>query len=72
MATIITFFLVAVRSILETVTCSYRRRLCLFQQTSLGIYLKLHIHEGSKIRLYAVRVHGVIGRAWPLVGWIRE
>ncbi|GHJ84286.1 hypothetical protein NliqN6_0688 [Naganishia liquefaciens] len=43
----------------------------LVAQTSLGVYLKLHIHEGSKIRLYSVRIHGVIGRAWPIVGWVQ-
>lgn len=34
----------------------------------LGIYLKLHIHEGS-IRPWAVRLHGVVGKAYPVLGW---
>ena len=37
-------------------------------QLSLGIYLKLHIHEQS-IRPYAVRAHGVVGKAYPILGW---
>ena len=37
-------------------------------QLALGTYLKLHIHERS-IRPYAVVLHGVIGRAYPIIGW---
>lgn len=37
-------------------------------QFALGIYLKLHIHEQS-IRPWAVRVHGVVGQAYPIFGW---
>ena len=37
-------------------------------QLALGIYLKLHIHERS-IRPYAVMLHGIIGRAYPIIGW---
>ncbi|KAJ7173687.1 hypothetical protein C8R46DRAFT_1083673 [Mycena filopes] len=37
-------------------------------QILLGIYLKLHIHEGS-IRPWAVRLHGVVGKAYPILGW---
>jgi len=37
-------------------------------QLGLGIYLKLHIHERS-IRPYAVVLHGIVGRAYPIIGW---
>ena len=37
-------------------------------QLALGIYLKLHIHERS-IRPYAVVLHGVVGKAYPIIGW---
>ena len=37
-------------------------------QLALGIYLKFHIHERST-RPYAVVLHGIIGRAYPIIGW---
>lgn len=37
-------------------------------QLFLGIYLKLHIHERS-IRPWAVRMHGILGKAYPILGW---
>lgn len=37
-------------------------------QLSLGIYLKFHIHEET-IRPYAVIAHGVLGKAYPVLGW---
>lgn len=37
-------------------------------QLTLGIYLKLHIHERS-VRPYAVVLHGIVGRAYPIIGW---
>jgi len=37
-------------------------------QLVIGIYLKLHIHERS-IRPYIVPIHGVIGKAYPILGW---
>ncbi|KAF7317830.1 hypothetical protein MKEN_00870900 [Mycena kentingensis (nom. inval.)] len=37
-------------------------------QLVLGIYLKLHIHEQS-IRPYAVVAHGIVGKAYPILGW---
>ncbi|KAG2364649.1 hypothetical protein BDR07DRAFT_1607986 [Suillus spraguei] len=36
----------------------------------LGIYLKLHIHERT-LRPYAVRAHGILGRVWPILGWVQ-
>lgn len=37
-------------------------------QLALGIYLKLHVHERS-IRPYAVILHGIVGKAYPIIGW---
>ncbi|KAF9646362.1 hypothetical protein BDM02DRAFT_3271035 [Thelephora ganbajun] len=37
-------------------------------QLSVGIYLKLHIHERS-IRPYGVVLHGIVGRIYPIIGW---
>ncbi|KZT69285.1 hypothetical protein DAEQUDRAFT_726869 [Daedalea quercina L-15889] len=37
-------------------------------QLTLGIYLKLHIHERT-IRPYAVMAHGIVGKAYPVIGW---
>lgn len=42
----------------------------IFAQLGLGIYLKLHIHERT-IRPYAVRAHGILGRVWPILGWVQ-
>lgn len=39
-------------------------------QFCMGIYLKLHIHEKS-IRPYVVRCHGLLGRVYPILGWIQ-
>lgn len=39
-------------------------------QLFLGIYLKLHIHEKS-FRPYAVLAHGIIGKSYPILGWIQ-
>ena len=39
-------------------------------QLSLGIYLKLHVHEKT-LRPYAVRAHGILGRVWPILGWVQ-
>ncbi|KZO89921.1 putative membrane protein [Calocera viscosa TUFC12733] len=39
-------------------------------QTALGIYLKLHINE-TTLRPWAVRVHGILGKCYPLVGWVQ-
>ncbi|TDL22247.1 hypothetical protein BD410DRAFT_788981 [Rickenella mellea] len=40
----------------------------ILSQLVLGIYLKLHVHEMT-IRPYAVRVHGVLGKSYPVLGW---
>lgn len=39
-------------------------------QLALGIYLKLHIHEQS-IRPWAVRLHGILGKMYPIIGWVQ-
>ncbi|KAH0836825.1 hypothetical protein J3R83DRAFT_8596 [Lanmaoa asiatica] len=39
-------------------------------QLSLGIYLKLHFHEKT-LRPFAVRAHGILGRIWPILGWVQ-
>lgn len=39
-------------------------------QLSIGIYLKLHIHEKS-IRPYFVVAHGILGRSYPILGWVQ-
>ncbi|KAF7971184.1 hypothetical protein HWV62_21856 [Athelia sp. TMB] len=37
-------------------------------QLVLGVYLKLHIHEQS-LRPWAVKAHGVVGKAYPVIAW---
>ncbi|THH10483.1 hypothetical protein EW145_g1299 [Phellinidium pouzarii] len=37
-------------------------------QLALGVYLKLHINEKT-IRPWAVRAHGIVGKAYPVIGW---
>ncbi|KAF5375313.1 hypothetical protein D9757_009676 [Collybiopsis confluens] len=37
-------------------------------QLVVGIYLKLHIHERS-LRPWAVRLHGLVGKSYPILGW---
>ncbi|KAI0730834.1 hypothetical protein C8Q76DRAFT_716360 [Earliella scabrosa] len=39
-------------------------------QLFLGIYLKLHIHEET-IRPWAVKLHGAVGKAYPILGWVQ-
>lgn len=39
-------------------------------QLTLGVYLKLHIHEKS-LRPWAVLLHGIVGKAWPILGWVQ-
>jgi hypothetical protein len=42
-------------------------------QVGLGIYLKLHLEQGfhRKIRTFVVVLHGIIGKAMPLVSWVQ-
>ena len=39
-------------------------------QLVLGVYLKLHIHEQS-IRPYAVKAHSIVGKSYPILGWVQ-
>ncbi|KAI0367628.1 hypothetical protein BV20DRAFT_1000356 [Pilatotrama ljubarskyi] len=39
-------------------------------QLFLGVYLKLHIHEQT-LRPWVVRLHGVVGKAYPILGWVQ-
>ncbi|KIL69169.1 hypothetical protein M378DRAFT_190396 [Amanita muscaria Koide BX008] len=39
-------------------------------QLSLGVYLKLHIHEKT-LRPYAVMAHGIVGKSYPILGWVQ-
>ncbi len=39
-------------------------------QLGLGIYLKLHIHERT-LRPYAVIAHGILGKSYPIFGWVQ-
>lgn len=39
-------------------------------QLALGIYLKLHIHERT-LRPWAVRAHGILGKSYPIWGWVQ-
>ncbi|KAM0752743.1 hypothetical protein T439DRAFT_181803 [Meredithblackwellia eburnea MCA 4105] len=43
----------------------------LLTQIALGVYLKLHIMEGTRARRLAVGAHGVIGKTFPVVGWVQ-
>ncbi|KAH6915799.1 hypothetical protein BKA70DRAFT_1253808 [Coprinopsis sp. MPI-PUGE-AT-0042] len=51
-------------------TFAYPLLVPIFLQLALGIYLKLHIHEKT-IRPYAVRVHGFVGKSYPIIGWVQ-
>ncbi|KAI8824009.1 uncharacterized protein EV422DRAFT_549968 [Fimicolochytrium jonesii] len=42
---------------------------CLAAQVSLGLYLKLHIHEGTRFRRLIVITHGILGKSWPILAW---
>lgn len=39
-------------------------------QLFLGVYLKLHVHEQT-IRPWAVRLHGVVGKLYPILAWVQ-
>lgn len=43
----------------------------LVTQTACGIFLKLHILEKT-VRPWVVRVHGILGKFFPVIGWTRE
>lgn len=45
--------------------------LMLASQVAIGVYLKLHLERGwhAEMRLYVVKLHGVVGKLMPLVAW---
>lgn len=43
----------------------------LITQASLGTFLKLHIWQESYFRRIMVILHGVIGKSFPVVGWVQ-
>lgn len=47
--------------------------LMLIVQVAMGIYLKLHLERGihGKIRKVVVKVHGIVGKAMPIVTWVQ-
>jgi len=58
------------RKFLESAHATFAKIVMIFiaLQLTLGIYLKLHIHERS-IRPYIVVLHGIVGKAYPILGW---
>ncbi|KAM0791544.1 hypothetical protein ACM66B_005992 [Microbotryomycetes sp. NB124-2] len=38
-------------------------------QTGFGVFLKLHVCEGTKLRKGFVIAHGIVGKSFPVVGW---
>ncbi|KAF1850927.1 integral membrane protein-like protein [Cucurbitaria berberidis CBS 394.84] len=47
--------------------------LMLVAQVAMGVYLKLHLERGinAKIRKVVIKIHGVVGKALPLVTWVQ-
>ena len=47
--------------------------LMLVSQVGIGAYLKLHIERGinGRIRPKIVTLHGVLGKAMPVVAWVQ-
>ncbi|TIB67754.1 hypothetical protein E3Q24_04077 [Wallemia mellicola] len=40
-------------------------------QAAMGIFLKLHIMEDTKLRAWVVKLHGITGKTFPIVGWVQ-
>ncbi|ORY84085.1 hypothetical protein BCR35DRAFT_303135 [Leucosporidium creatinivorum] len=40
-------------------------------QTGFGVFLKLHVMEGTRVRRAVVLAHGVVGKSFPVVGWVQ-
>jgi hypothetical protein len=42
-------------------------------QVGVGIYLKLHLERGvhGRVRPFVVTLHGILGKAMPLVSWVQ-
>ncbi|EUC42878.1 hypothetical protein COCMIDRAFT_102366 [Bipolaris oryzae ATCC 44560] len=47
--------------------------LMLISQIAMGVYLKLHLEKGinGKIRSVVIKVHGVVGKALPVITWVQ-
>ncbi|GAA5919595.1 hypothetical protein JCM1841_001067 [Sporobolomyces salmonicolor] len=43
----------------------------LIMQTAFGVFLKLHVMEGTKVRRGVVIAHGIVGKSFPVVGWVQ-
>ncbi|KAK4702745.1 hypothetical protein P7C70_g3476, partial [Phenoliferia sp. Uapishka_3] len=43
----------------------------LILQVACGVFLKLHVMEGSRVRRGVVTAHGVIGKSFPVFGWVQ-
>lgn len=42
-------------------------------QIGVGVYLKLHMEKGihGKVRNKVVLLHGILGKAMPVVAWVQ-
>ena len=43
----------------------------LVAQAAMGIFLKLHVLENTKLRAWVVKLHGITGKTFPVVGWVQ-
>lgn len=43
----------------------------LVAQAAMGIFLKLHVMEDTKFRAWVVKLHGITGKTFPIVGWVQ-
>lgn len=41
----------------------------LMSQTAMGVFLKLHVLEGTAVRRAVVKAHGIVGKSFPVFGW---
>jgi hypothetical protein len=40
-------------------------------QAGIGIYLKMHVMEGTTTRRAIVTIHGILGRLFPVIGYVQ-
>ncbi|GEM09740.1 integral membrane protein [Rhodotorula toruloides] len=43
----------------------------LILQTVMGVFLKLHVMESTTLRRGVVTAHGVVGKSFPIAGWVQ-
>ena len=43
----------------------------LMLQLAFGVFLKLHVLEGTTLRRGVVMAHGLVGKSFPVVGWVQ-